>query len=257
MLSTDLQRHAGKFYGKYSGQVTDNQDDTKLGRLKVKVPSVFGPDLEVWARPCFAYGQFFVPKVETRVWVEFEAGDPQFPLWVGVFYVDGEVPPGADIDPPDVRMVKTAAGHRVEFGDEDGEEYIRIKHMNNSDDSTSNDGTLIELDKDGKVKIAMKDGPKLTFESAKAIVAFDDNTLVTLESGKATVKASSIILHGDSIKLGGDSASFAPVKDTWLQQVWTMVMTHTHSCAVGPTSPPAPPISPFTPGDVSTAVKFK
>jgi hypothetical protein len=254
MQNSDLQRHVGKFYGKYSGQVTDNEDDDKLGKVKVKVPSVFGPDLEVLARPCLPYGQFFVPAVQTRVWIEFEAGDPQFPLWVGTLYASGEVPPGADVSPPEVRLIRTAAGHRVELGDKDGAEYIRIKHKNNTDDSSSNDGTLIEFDKDGNVKIAMKNGPVITLKSDKATVAFDGSTLVTVESGKATVKASTISLDGDTIKLGGDAATFAPVEDLSLKLAWSLLANHVHSCAVGPTGPPTPPIPDL---QYSSAVKFK
>jgi hypothetical protein len=256
MLSSDLNRHAGKFYGKYSGQVTDNQDDNKLGCVKIKVPSVFGPDLEVSARPCLPYGHFFVPAVGARVWVEFEAGDPQFPLWVGIWYASGEVPPGADVSPPQVRVIKTEAGHRIELGDADGSEYIRVKHKNNSDDSTSNDGTLLEFDKDGNVKVAMKGGPILTLTKDKATLAFDDQTQVTLESGKATVTASAIELTSDSIKLGGDAAAFSPVKGEVLVAAWTSLLTHTHSCAVGPTSPPVGVLS-VSSGDLSNVVKFK
>jgi len=254
MLHSDLQRHVGRFYGKYSGQVTDNEDPDKLGKVKVKVPSVLGTDLEVWARPCLPYAHFFIPAVQTRVWVEFEAGDPQFPLWVGVLYASGEVPPGADVSPPEVRVIKTAAGHRVELGDKDGEEYIRIKHRNNADDSSSNDGTLIELDKDGQVKIAMKDGPKITLQSDKATVAFDDSNVITLENGTAKVKASTISLDGDTIKLGGDSATFQPVENTSLDIAWALLKNHIHTTAMGPSGPPTPPIPDL---QYSSAVKFK
>jgi len=255
MLNSDLQRHVGRFYGKYSGQVTDNQDQDNLGKVKVKVPSVYGPDLEVWARPCLPYAHFMIPAVQVRVWVEFEGGDPQFPIWVGVFYASGEVPPGADVSPPEVRMLKTAAGHRVEYGDKDGEEYVRVKHKNNTDDSSSNDGTLIEFDKDGNVKIAMKDGPLITLKSDKATVAFDDSNVITLESGTAKVKASTISLDGDTIKLGGDSATFKPVEDISLDTLLTMLKTHVHPTAMGPTGP-APALS-AAQLQYSSAVKFK
>ena len=59
-LSPDLQRHTGRYYSKYSGIVTDNEDPDTLGKVKVQVPSVL-VDLEVWARPCLPYGHFFIP----------------------------------------------------------------------------------------------------------------------------------------------------------------------------------------------------
>jgi uncharacterized protein involved in type VI secretion and phage assembly len=94
----DWIRH--RYFGKYRGTITDNADDTKRGRLKVKVPAVLG-DLEVWAMPCVPYagdkvGLFTLPDTGTGVWVEFEAGDPSFPIWAGFFWADGEMPGGSD-----------------------------------------------------------------------------------------------------------------------------------------------------------------
>src|SRR5438128_10738827 len=102
-MDPDLQRHSGRYYGKYSGEVTKNEDDDKLGRIIVKVPSIFGKDTEVQARPCLPYGHFFIPAVGTMVWIEFEAGDIRFPIWVGTWYPTGKVPQQAAIKPPDNR----------------------------------------------------------------------------------------------------------------------------------------------------------
>jgi uncharacterized protein involved in type VI secretion and phage assembly len=84
------------YFGKYRGTVTDNSDSTTRGRLKVRVPSVLG-DLELWAMPCVPYagsdaGFFSLPETGVGVWVEFEAGDPSFPVWSGFFWGDGDLP---------------------------------------------------------------------------------------------------------------------------------------------------------------------
>src|SRR5882757_1263414 len=97
------------YFGKYRGTVSDNQDSTSRGRLKVKVPAVLGPDLEVWAMPCVPYagdqiGFYSLPPNGSGVWVEFEAGDPSYPVWTGCFWADNELPdPGG----PDVKIWKT------------------------------------------------------------------------------------------------------------------------------------------------------
>jgi uncharacterized protein involved in type VI secretion and phage assembly len=87
-------------FGKYRGTVVDNQDATKRGRLQVTVDAVLG-SIAVWAMPCVPYagdsvGLFAMPPVGSGVWVEFEGGDPSFPIWVGCFWADNEVPLGGD-----------------------------------------------------------------------------------------------------------------------------------------------------------------
>jgi uncharacterized protein involved in type VI secretion and phage assembly len=84
------------YFGKYRGKVTDNNDATKRGRIKVMVPAVLG-SLEVWAMPCVPYagakvGFYSLPEPDTGVWVEFEGGDPSYPVWTGCFWADNELP---------------------------------------------------------------------------------------------------------------------------------------------------------------------
>ena len=87
-----VQRVEHRFYGKYRGFVVDNADPEQLGRLTLRVPSVLGDKVVTgWAMPCLPYGGdadqgfFFIPKKEAGVWVEFEEGDLEFPIWVGAF----------------------------------------------------------------------------------------------------------------------------------------------------------------------------
>src|SRR5262249_8883078 len=80
-----------RHFGKYRGIVTDNDDPTKRGRVKVKVPAVYDETLEVWAMPCLPYtgnnvGVYTVPEPNAGVWVEFEAGDPSYPIWTGGYW---------------------------------------------------------------------------------------------------------------------------------------------------------------------------
>lgn len=88
------------YFGKYRGTVTDNRDDTSRGRLRVKVPAVLDT-LEVWAMPCVPYagegvGFYSMPPSGAGVWIEFEGGDPSFPIWSGFFWADEEIPGDAD-----------------------------------------------------------------------------------------------------------------------------------------------------------------
>ncbi|MFJ3773474.1 phage baseplate assembly protein V [Streptomyces sp. NPDC090075] len=85
------------FYGKYRGKVTDNADPRQLGRVQVGCPAVLGDGNPVWAMPCVPYagpgvGLFALPPVGADVWVEFEGGDPDHPIWAGCFWSTGQLP---------------------------------------------------------------------------------------------------------------------------------------------------------------------
>jgi uncharacterized protein involved in type VI secretion and phage assembly len=110
-----------RFFGKYRGTVVSNEDDTHRGRLKVKVPAVLGA-LELWAMPCVPYagpdvGFLALPPSGAGVWVEFEGGDPSFPIWVGCFWANGEAPEEAKAS---LKIWKTP-GAVVRIDDEAGE----------------------------------------------------------------------------------------------------------------------------------------
>jgi uncharacterized protein involved in type VI secretion and phage assembly len=79
------------FYGKYRGTVVTNVDPMQLGRIQVIVPDVSSLIPSTWAMPCFPIagkqmGAYVIPQVGAGVWVEFEQGDPDYPVWTGCFY---------------------------------------------------------------------------------------------------------------------------------------------------------------------------
>jgi hypothetical protein len=89
-----------RFFGKYQGTVVNNIDPYQQGRLILNVPDVHGFLPSNWALPCvpltdIAMGTFNRPRIGANVWVEFEQGDPQKPIWVGCFWGKGETPPMA------------------------------------------------------------------------------------------------------------------------------------------------------------------
>ncbi|HEY8209185.1 MAG TPA: phage baseplate assembly protein V [Myxococcaceae bacterium] len=84
-------------FGKYRGKVVNNVDPMQLGRVQVSAPSVLGEGRMSWAMPCVPYagprvGFFAVPPVGASVWVEFEGGDLDYPIWAGCFWQTGELP---------------------------------------------------------------------------------------------------------------------------------------------------------------------
>ena len=98
----------GPYFGKYRGTVVNNVDPLQIGRVQVLVPDVSGVLLSSWAMPCMPVagiqtGMFAVPIIGSGVWVEFEQGDPDYPIWVGCFWgTAAEVPALARNVPPAV-----------------------------------------------------------------------------------------------------------------------------------------------------------
>ena len=87
-----------KFYGVYRGTVFNNIDPMQIGRIMAVVPDVNGATPTSWAMPCVPLagkqmGTFMVPQVGAGVWVQYEGGDPDRPVWTGGWWgVAAEVP---------------------------------------------------------------------------------------------------------------------------------------------------------------------
>ena len=95
-------------FGKYRGTVINNIDPMQIGRIQAMVPDVAGFIPGTWAMPCVPAagintGFFTVPMMGSGVWIEFERGDPDYPIWVGGFWGSAaEVPVLAHAVPPGV-----------------------------------------------------------------------------------------------------------------------------------------------------------
>jgi hypothetical protein len=80
-----------QYYGKYRGTVLQNIDPMQMGRIQVIVPDVSAVLPSSWAMPCVPIagkqmGSYFVPQIGSGVWVEFEQGDPDYPIWTGCYW---------------------------------------------------------------------------------------------------------------------------------------------------------------------------
>ena len=80
-----------KFWGKYRATVLNNIDPLQIGRILVTVPDVQGLIPSSWAMPCVPIagkqmGTYVVPQIGAGAWVEFEQGNPDYPIWVGGYW---------------------------------------------------------------------------------------------------------------------------------------------------------------------------
>lgn len=110
-----------RFYGLYRGTCVDPGDPESRGRIRLRCPDVLATEVSDWAWPCRSVttvndqhsgsqvaallatspagtgphthgitgsgllSHLATPTLNQGVWVMFEAGDPDRPVWVGVY----------------------------------------------------------------------------------------------------------------------------------------------------------------------------
>jgi hypothetical protein len=201
-----VERYRNKYYGKYRGIVVNRDDPNKQARLLVKVPTIAPRDIitgEIpntgWAIAGNNGAVSRIPKPGSVVWVEFEEGDVERPIWFPGPYIrqegtsnatehtkgeynlldnvgrdNAEMPPSKfDGGYGDVEVWESPAGI-IEMDSTEGAERININHKS---------GSRVEILSDGSINIYSK-GNKI-----EAVHG----------SEKRTIKGSSTITHSGSV----------------------------------------------------------
>lgn len=68
----------------YRAIVADNRDPAQQGRLKVMIPALSGSAISDWIWPVIPVEPESAPDAGGQVWVMFENGDQDVPVWIGV-----------------------------------------------------------------------------------------------------------------------------------------------------------------------------
>lgn len=148
--STGLESF-GRYYGCYKGTVYDNQDPEFRGRLRVSVPDIYGDDSpDYWAlsKGMFAgkgTGLYAIPVNNDPIWVSFEGGDPNFPIWEYGWIPSNTTPDVAKKTGNTTYVFQTTQGQRLEFDDAKGE--VRIKNKKGSLVVLNEKGVFVGNDK--------------------------------------------------------------------------------------------------------------
>jgi uncharacterized protein involved in type VI secretion and phage assembly len=165
-----------KYYGKYKGTVLNNVDPLLTGRLMVQVPDVTGPGPSSWAMPCFAmtgiqHGTWMLPMIGAGVWVEYEQGDPDHPIWSGCWFgTAAEVPAMALVTPPGVpqAVIQTALQNALVISDMPGPTGgIIIKSTTGALISVNDIGITISNGKGASIAMV---GPTVTINAGALVV---------------------------------------------------------------------------------------
>ena len=123
---------AGQMPGLVEAIVVDNIDPLRLGRVKVKFPSLPEMPESFWARLMMPMagqkrGWMTIPEKEDEVLVAFLHGDVQHAVILGALYNGVDKPPYANEDGDNnLRVFQSRSGHRLTFDDTDGEERVEL-----------------------------------------------------------------------------------------------------------------------------------
>jgi uncharacterized protein involved in type VI secretion and phage assembly len=165
-----------KFYGKYRGTVINNIDPMQIGRLLVSVTDVSGIAPTSWALPCLPLagmqnGLFTVPMIGSKVWIEFEQGNPDQPIWVGGFWgTAAEVPMLAKTAPPPINSlsIQTPLQNGLIVTDLPGPSGgIMLKSATNAMIIVNDTGIYIQ---NGKGASIIMTGPTVTINNGALVI---------------------------------------------------------------------------------------
>lgn len=157
----------GRYYSSYRGFVVDVDDPEGLQRLKLSIPQITGTQsYNYWAMPKSVffgkgYGSQVLPKVGDLVWVEFEGGHPEVPIWSHGHPGRKEYPKDSDLqdvncywlmtpkgnliklyDTKNVIDIKNSLGHYLEIN-ENGHSLVTSQHISLGTLNTSKEPAVL------------------------------------------------------------------------------------------------------------------
>jgi len=291
-----LERFSGRFYGIYPGRVVSNQDPQGRGRVLATCPAVnINDDSDVsgdwWMMPCMngvgtamdgqMTGVFHPPEVGANVWVSFQFGDPQYPVYMGGFVTTKQVSDTFKSEEKngwDVlkRGIRTKSGSFIRFNDDPDSLEITIVKGDGKGGETPQ---FIALDKDGSTLITNEKGSYLYMNAEKdetslqtldkkgnvlsMLVLGDDKISLLTKSGAGiTVDGKNVSLTGDNIAANASKTFDANAGVVYLGSKakymknpllrgrdfaigWGIIHQHTTTAPGSPTGPgPTPPVLP-------------
>ena len=168
-----------RYLGKYRGTVINNIDPEQRGRLQLMVPDVSTILPTTWAEACTPLagptgppmGVYLVPPIGAGVWVEFEQGDPNYPIWSGCRWgAQSDIPTlafaGLPVSPSIV--LQTAGQNTIAISDLPGPTGgIMLKSLTGAMILVNDVGITIS---NGKGATIMMTGPTVTVNQGALVI---------------------------------------------------------------------------------------
>lgn len=243
-----------RYYGLYRARVTNVDDPQGQDRIRVESFSLGLPEgqeeLLAWAYPVGGAvtagdgsGSSFTPCVGESVWIAFEFGDINQPLYYpGGWFAQGEIPP--DLSGPEQRGFVTPVGHKFILRDDQGSEEVVLAHK---------DGQSVNLKSNQSLEL-VANGHSFTISTNSIEIVHQTGTRVDVTAtsidvdatASVSLKAPRVVLDGDvSVELGANGTD--PVVKgngliAYLVQDLIWKSAHVHG---PPGSPPLTPAPPF------------
>lgn len=196
-LAKDGLEAFGKYYSCYRAYVVDVNDPENLHRLQLVIPQISGNQhYNYWAFPrnVFAgegYGSQVLPQKGDVVWVEFEGGHPEVPIWSHGHFSRKEIPE-KDKELKDVNCYWfiTPKGHKVKLNDTTNTIHIE-----------SSLGDVVHMDEKG-VKVECTNGKRISLKNN--VTSLKDILNQTYLMYTTTLTADGIPLSPKSIQKATD-----------------------------------------------------
>jgi uncharacterized protein involved in type VI secretion and phage assembly len=194
------------------GEVTSVDDPEKMGRAKVKFPSLSATDESWWARVVSAgagpsKGLQMLPHVGDWVLVVFEQGDHRRPVIVGGTWVTGQELPDGELTSAATKgwALKTRDGAKIELRDSDADAPV--------------DTILLET-KGAKSKVSLSEemltietsGIDIEIKTAGGSMVIADNGDITINGNNITISADADVKISSGSNLEVDAGSNGTVK---------------------------------------------
>ena len=167
------------YLGKYRGTVVNNVDPLRRGRMQIIVPDVTGLLPSTWAEACIPLagptgppmGTYFLPPIGAGVWVEYEHGDMDKPIWTGCRWgAPSDIPPIAHAGIPAVPniVIQSLAQNSLVISDLPGPTGgLILKSTTGASIIVNDTGIYIQNGKGASIVLA---GPSVTINNGALVI---------------------------------------------------------------------------------------